>query len=278
MSALPALTRPLPDLAAWVAHFADAPIPVRADTAEALEALRANEDEVDANMLGELIAGDPLMSLKLMAHAARHRSARQVTNPETVTAAIVMMGISPFFRAFGPQPTVEDHLAARPDALDGMHHVLRRGRRAAQFALAFAVHRMDPHTATIHQAALLHGFAELLLWVHAPDLALGLQQARVAEPQRRSADLQRHHLNVTLDELQEALMRRWHLSEMLTRISDARHAESPSVRNVLLAIRVARHTANGWNDPALPDDLNELGELLQLAPDKVLALLQDIER
>jgi hypothetical protein len=38
----PRLTQPLRDLAAWTEHFHSAEIPVLAETAEALEALRAN--------------------------------------------------------------------------------------------------------------------------------------------------------------------------------------------------------------------------------------------
>ena len=55
------LAGPLPTLEAWTAHFQAAPIPVLASTAEALEALRAREDEVDANLIGETVAVDPLM-------------------------------------------------------------------------------------------------------------------------------------------------------------------------------------------------------------------------
>ena len=36
----------------------------------------------------------------------------------------------------------------------------------------FAAHRMDHDAAVLHEAALLHDFAELLLWVRAPALAL----------------------------------------------------------------------------------------------------------
>jgi hypothetical protein len=46
---------------------------------------------------------------------------------------------------------------------------------------------------------------------------------------------------------------------------------------VNLAIRVARHSARGWDDAALPDDLREIGELLQLTPTHTLHLLQDID-
>lgn len=271
------LTQALPDLQAWTRHFAAADIPVLRDTADALEGLIANQDDVDANLLGEMIAPDPLMTLKLMAHAARNRSSRLLTDPETVTAVIVMMGITPFFISFGTQPAVEDHLRDQPQALAGLQEVLRRGRRGAQFALAFAVHRMDANTSVIHQAALLHDFAELLLWVHAPKLALAIHGAQQADPALRSADIQRRLLHIELADLQQSLMKTWRLSEMLTRISDERHADHPSVRTVLLAIRVARHSARGWSNPALPDDVTEIGDLLQLSPAATMTLLQDID-
>ena len=131
------LTQPLADLSAWVACFRDAEIPVIADTADALEAMREREDDVDANLIGEMIADDPLMTLKVMAYGAKNRPARVVTEPETVTSTLVMMGISPFFRAFGPQPVLENMLADRPEALAGLKAVLRRASRAANFDDAF---------------------------------------------------------------------------------------------------------------------------------------------
>ena len=111
------LSQPLRDLGAWTAHFRAAEIPVLAETAEALEALRLNEDDVDANGIGEMISDDPLMTLKVLAFSSTHRGSRVVTDTETVIAALVMMGISPFFAAFGPQPTVEERLQAQPEAL-----------------------------------------------------------------------------------------------------------------------------------------------------------------
>ena len=108
------LTTPLPSLDAWVDAFARAEIPVLAETAESLEHMRATEDDVDAHGLGEMIATDPLMTLKVLAHASEQRRGRSSglrADAETVTAAIVLMGITPFFRDFGPQPTLEAVLA-----------------------------------------------------------------------------------------------------------------------------------------------------------------------
>ena len=122
----PPIARALPDLQAWTAHFLAAPLPVLADTAERLEAYRANEDAVDAHLLAETVSADPLMSLKLMAHVAGVRSQRSTTDPETVTAALVMLGISPFFRAFGPQTTVDAAPRRATRGLQGLGEVLRR--------------------------------------------------------------------------------------------------------------------------------------------------------
>jgi len=263
------------DLAAWTAHLHGADIPVLAETSEALEALRANEDQVDANSLGELIASDPLMTLKLLAYACTHRSARMVTDTETVIAALVMMGIGPFFRAFGLQPTVEDWLADQPEALDGLQETLRRSHRAANFALGFAVHRMDHDAPVIHAAALLHDFADLLVWCHAPALALAIRAKQDADPTLRSSAAQLAVLHIELPDLQQALMKAWRLPELLVRVSDDRHAEHPSVRSVTLALRLARHTAHGWNNPAIPDDVAEIAALLNISAAATLQLLHE---
>lgn len=261
----PLMVRPLPDLTAWTAHFQATSIPVLASSAEALEGMRQREDDVDANLIGETIAGDPLMTLRVLAFAAANRPPRMVTDTGTVTAAIVMMGISPFFRAFGTLPTVEDRLAAQDGALEGVQAVLRRSNRAATFALAFAVHRMDPDTPLIHQAALLHDFAELLLWCHAPALALELRDRQRREPTLRSAIAQRAVLGVELADLQLALTRTWRLHDLLVRTADERHAEHPSVKTVALAVRLARHSALGWDNAALADDFSEAAGLLNLS-------------
>ena len=144
MSARLRLTAPLHSLDAWVNAFAQAEIPVLTETAEALEHMRATEDDVDAHGLGEMIATDPLMTLKVLAHASelkRGRSTGLQAAPETVTAAIVLMGITPFFRDFGPQPTLETVLADNDAALLGLSRVMQRAERASRFALGFAAHR-----------------------------------------------------------------------------------------------------------------------------------------
>lgn len=273
----PALPSTPRDLDGWVRQFREYDVPVLAETADTLEVLRNNEDALDARALAEVIAADPLMTLKLLSHAGRNRPSRATGEAETVTAALVMMGIGPFFRTFGPQPSVEVLLESSPAALAGLRAVLRRAHRAARFALGFAVHRRDHDAAVIHEAALLHDFAEMLLWCHAPTLALVILERQRLDPTLRSAAVQKEVLHAELSDLQHALMCAWRLPELLVWISDERHAGHPSVRNVTLAVRLARHTANGWDNAAIPDDVREISELLQMGVEPTLQILRDLD-
>lgn len=277
----PHLQRPLSDLAAWTRHFAHQPIPVLATSAAAVHCLAARDaagDEgVDAQLIVKGVGQDPLMALRILSHVALQRSSRREVQVETITEALVLMGVSPFFRAFADLPVLEALLQDQPEALRGAQAVLHRGLRAGQFALGFSVHRMDGDAPQVLQAAQLHDFAELLLWVHAPVLALNVQQLQQVHPGLRSAEAQRRVLGIELQDLQQALMHEWRLPELLIRLSDERHASHPSVRSVLLAIRVARHSAHSWDNPGLPDDILEVSELLQLSPDHARKLLIELD-
>jgi HD-like signal output (HDOD) protein len=278
MNAITTIAAPPPNLAAWLARWRNAPIPVLASTAAAVAELAQHEDAVDAHLLAEAIGSDPLMTLKLLSHVGS--TSQRETDVETVTGALVLMGVGPFFRCFGELPTFEAALAQAPDsaaALDGGRAVLVRAHRAARFALGFAAHRLDPDAAVIHEAALLHDFAELLLWCHAPALALEIAHRQRVDATLRSADAQRAVLGIELADLQQALMKAWRLPALLIRLGDDRHAEHAQVKNVLLAVRVARHTTLGWDNAAVPDDVADIGALLQLGPAPTLKLLHEID-
>jgi HD-like signal output (HDOD) protein len=276
LAATPMVDVALPDLASWTEHFRRVDIPVLGETAQALEAMRAHEDGTDANSLGEMIANDPLMTLKVLAYASSHRAERVVTDTETVTATLVLMGITPFFQAFGPQPTVQARLAELPDALQGLRAAVRRAHRGANFALAFAVRRMDPDAPVVHAVALLHEFADMLLWCHAPRLQLRIQALQRADPTLRSAVAQQRVLNVEVVDLQAALMRTWRLPELLTKMGDDLHADNANVRSIELGARLARHTAVDWDNPAVPDDITAIAELLNLSVPAAWTLVQGI--
>jgi HD-like signal output (HDOD) protein len=280
------LTRALTDLAAWTNHLREADIPIFQSTATELAVLaqaEAQHGDVDALRLAEPIARDPLMALKLMAFVSRRRRdsgtarASMGTGPETVVAALVMCGIGPFFEAFSQPRTVEQALCDDRDALSGLQRVVRRAHRASHFALGFAVHRMDDDAPVLHLAALLSDFAEMLLWCQAPSLALEICMRQADDPRLRSAVAQREVLNVTLAELEQSLMRAWSLPELLVRLTDGAHARDPQVRTVELAVRLARHTQDGWHNAALADDIEDLSQLLGLSVQAAHALARELD-
>lgn len=270
------LQQALPGLPAWVRHFQSQDIPVLASSAELLEALRVDEDGADARLIGEAFQHDPLMTLKVLIAASQLGRERRNADAETITSAVVLMGITPFFTQFGPQTSVEEWLQGQDFALAGAEAVLRRSSRAAKFALAFAAHRMDQDAQVIHSAALLHDFAEVLLWCHAPVLAERIHQMQVADPALRSVKAQRQVLGIELTALEQALMKTWHLPPLLAHITDDRSEHDPQAQCVRLAVRVARHSAQGWDNAAIPDDVRDIGALLNLAGEPTLRLLQDI--
>ena len=266
------------DMGGWMALLSKAPVPVLRSSALALEELRANEDAVDAHLLAETFAGDPLMILNVLSYVARLRQGHDGSDPETLTSALVMMGITPFFRAFGCQQELEARLESRPAALAGARRILTRGHRASRFALAFAVHRMDHDAAVLQEAALLHDFVELLMWIHASDLCEEVDRRQRADPALRTADVQSDVFGLRLPDLQHALMLRWRLPQLLIDVSDdSQEAKSSQARTVVLAIRLARHTAVDWNNPAIADDVREIASLLHMAERPTADLLRDLD-
>jgi HD-like signal output (HDOD) protein len=262
------LQEPLKDLVAWTRYFLQSEIPVLAETSLALEELRAKEEDVDAGMLAELIDTDPFMTMKVLAYVSAKRRNLESTQTETVVSSLIMMGVAPFFRNFGLQATVQDHLTSQPAALEALLGLMKRAKRAAHFATGFAVHRGDTDVAVIRQAAFLHDFAEMLMCCYAPTMEMEIRAMQQANPTLRSVSLQRFVFNIDLNDLRQELMKHWRFSELLVRISDGKHPEHPTVRNVLLAVRLARHTELGWDNAALPDDIEDISKLLN-APARV---------
>jgi HD-like signal output (HDOD) protein len=273
-----------PSLKAWTEALSAVDIPVLPGSVAELEQLRAIEEArgtVDAHTLADSLGHDPLMTLKVLAHVSRYCTRLSVEPPETLVGAIVMQGIGPFFQSFSATPTIIDWLRSQPDALSGLIKVITRARRASHFAMSFAIRRQDEDVAVIQEAALLHDFAEMLLWCHAPTLALQIASRLKGDYTLRSADVQQEVLGVQLGDLGQELMREWQLPDLLIRCTNDRNTQDPKIRSVVLGVQIARHTQHGWDDPhaqaALPDDVKEVARLLNLSNDAAMRLLVGLD-
>lgn len=264
------IEHPLSSIDAYVAFFSQHELPVLKKTQRALAQLREREDTVSGKEIAHLVLQDPLMTLKVLAYIEAHRGRRQNHDITTIGHAIMMLGITPFFREFDALPTVEDRLKSYPQALLGVVRVIARARRAAQWARDWAVLRHDMDVDEITVATLLHDCAEVLCWIFAPKLSLQLRDTILASEGMRSADAQMQVFGVTAHDLQLALARHWRLPDLLVTLMGDSESDNPRVRTVRAALSLARHSQHGWDDPALPDDYTELEQLLHLSRENVL--------
>lgn len=258
------IEQPLLDKDAWIHFFSQADLPILRHSANELEHLHEMADSTNGRILAGVIIQDPLLTLRVLVYIESHRTQRQSVDIATVDRAIMMIGMTPFFRDFQNLPIVEDQLKAHPQALLGLLKAINRARRAAHWARHWAILRRDMDVEEIMLATLLHDLAELLMWLFAPSLALKVSEAQRAQPHQRSATIQSEIYGVPLYQLKLALAEAWHLPALLVQLLDHQHTENPRVRNVKLAVDLARHSANGWNDAALPDDFAAIRDLLHI--------------
>lgn len=250
----------------WIALMSASALPVLGRTLSLLETLRSDEDNIRPRDISQLVLHDPLMALRVLRFFKAYRSARTLADITTVERAIMMLGVSPFFRAFTGLRSVEADLASDRSAYRGMMAVVSRSRHAALHARAWAQIRHDIESDEVVIAALLHDMAEMLLWYFAPAQAEEIGVKLAQDPNLRSADVQRAVLGFSLNDLQLALAAAWGLPPLTNSLMDDYRADRPRARNVLLAVNLARHAANGWEDAALPEDLGSIRRLIGKTP------------
>jgi HD-like signal output (HDOD) protein len=265
------IERPLQDVNAWVAYFDQVQVPVLRRTVEELARLREHEDEVDTRELADVILHDPLMTLRVLRFLQTHHARRQLQEITTIAHALMMVGTTSFFRHFSDLPLVEDLLANQVAGLTGLRRTMSRARHAALYAQDWAALRHDIESDEVMVAALLRDLAEMLMWCFAPRLMMQVRALMQSQRGMRSAEAQKRVLGFRGIELQLALVRAWRLPQLLQTLMDEDHAEQPRVKNVTLAVRLARHSANGWDDPALPNDYAEIARFLHLSEEAVHA-------
>ena len=267
------IEKPFTEPDGWIQFFCQAELPVLRHTVVELERLREKADTVNARTLASVILKDPMMTMRVLRYIEEHRRERQLTDITTIERALMMIGIVPFFRDFANLPQVEAQLSGHPQALLGLIKVINRCLKAAHWAREWAILRHDLDVDEITVAALLRNGAEMLMWAFAPTLALQVKAMQRADKALRSSVAQKEIYQITLNELGVALAKEWRLPELITTLMDPSQIDGPRVKNVTLATDLARHSANGWDDAALPDDYTAISELLHINVETVLRKL-----
>lgn len=268
------ITTPFSDLESWVSYFRSADIPVLKHTVTELNKLRDQADSVNARAISSIVMSDPLMALRLLAFVEAQRKQRQVTDITTIERVILMIGMGPFFKEFEHIPYIEDQLSSNPKSLLALLKIIQRNRKAAYWAREWALMRKDLEVEEIMLAALLHDASELLVWAFAPALAQQVKAIQIADKQVRSKTAQMQVLGITYQDLQIDISKALHLPELLTDLMN--HSDGTTSQrelNVKLAADLARHSANGWDDAALPDDYKAICDLLRISQETLFKKL-----
>lgn len=260
-------------LNSWVATLSQSELPVLKHTARELAELRSDDNKLSAHAIANIIASDPLMTVKLLRYLQLHKRRAQSSEVMQVEQALLMLGIEPFFKYVAAEPLIETLLKPHIVALPPLLRVVHRAHRASEYAYDWAVQLRDLHYEEVRIAALLHDMAEMLMWCFAPDKMLEIRQIQLNDKSLRSRDVQQQILGCTLNELQHELTVQWKLPELLLNLLDESCMKQTRVRNVALAVNLARHSSNGWDDAALPDDYKDIGELLRLPADEVMLMI-----
>ena len=258
----------------WVSLLTGADLPVLKHTARDLIALRADDKRLNAHTIAQIIASDPMMTVKLLRYLQQHKRKAQTAEVIQVKQALLMLGVEPFFNNIPPQPLAEEMLKSHAVALPPMLRVVHRSYRASEYAREWAVQLHDLHYEEVRVAALLHDIAEILMWCFAPTMMLEIHDMQQKDKMLHSRSAQEQVLGFALVDLQKELTLQWGLPELLLVLMNDSSAKQPRVRNVELAVNLARHSANGWDDAALPDDYKDIGELLRIPAAQVMAMVE----
>ncbi len=263
------------DAKAWLKKLSRVNIPVLKQTARGLAKLKLDEDNLSARDISIVALNDPFMVFKILSYAKKHPGKHQVQDLVEVEAAIIMMGTSTFFRNLAPDLLVDDRLASDIPALTHLLKLIKRAHRAAYYAADWAAMQKDLHSEEVWIAALLHDFAEMLMWCFAPDKMNKIFALQQANKSLRSKDVQEHVLGFHLMDLQKELIRIYGMPPLLSQLmNDDVEELDKRASNVSLAVNLARHSANGWDDAALPDDYEAIAKFLHVDVERVLFLIK----
>lgn len=255
---------PFPGTAAWVEHFKEVELPILRLTSTRLAELRDSADVINTRELANIIAHDPLMTLRIFRFMKENRSRSQNAEITTIERSLMMIGTQRFYDSCQDLPIIEHQLKGYPKAMLGLLKVIARSRQASIWARDWALLRQNTRFEEISLAALLHDFVEILMHCFAPSLATTVRERLAAHPGLRTRAVQEEVFGAPPQEIMRELIGLWGLPELLLSLLDPANAETSNVRNVNLAVDLARHTATGWQNPALQDDLPAISELVHL--------------
>ena len=249
------------DLHGWAQFLGETTLPILTSTQNSLSEMKLTDDTLLPSELSVAILRDPLFTVSILRHLQKHRNKLRTVDITTIEHALMMLGVEPFFRQFGQAPTISELMVGKQIAVEAILKVARRSYVASRLAQDWAAKSMDIESEEIQVASLIHDVAEMLLWIRAPGHAFMIRKIMAEDPSIRSLDAQHKVIGVSLVDVEIEICHAWGLPELLIQLLRDQ-SKNHRMNCVSLAVKIARHSANGWDNPALPDDWTEAAALL----------------
>lgn len=231
--------------------------PVLAQTAKRLNQFAENIETAEVKHLTEVVLDDPAMAFRLLSDVDALLD--RPPTMTTVTSAILLLGVEPFFKRYVGLHPVEQALASHSDALEEYRRLVRLSRRAARLVGAFCVPCHDPDVGGLFLAGLLHALANLQACIEHPE------QVESARRQRPDLAETGRILNAAGFPKQFALL-----------VTGDQERLDPQMRRVRLAVDISTALESGWSAPELADLLAEVSALLGLSKTGAIDLVRGV--
>lgn len=256
----------------WVSDVSLEQLPVLRRTALSLGYLAKNAEGISAADIGEVVLNDPLMTLKVIAHANGRVHGHFGAEIATVHAAVIMVGVPPFFKHFRSLKSIEELRPLTERESQGLLNCLIRVHHAAWQARDLAILRADIKSEEVYVGTLLHDMGEMVMWCVAPEMMLKILKA-VRRQQISREDAEKALLGFTLWDFQQALVEKWKLPELLVGFMDNQNSLNPRSLMAIIGSALARHAALGWHSPKLLADYEVIAGQFNFSTDEVIDIV-----
>ena len=232
----------LADLVQWV----EGGVPVLRATATALTRMAAEQEGVSANAVSTTILRDPLMTLRVLRFLQSHRTRSQTADITTIAHALMMLGLTRFFREFAELSVLPEPPSASATPVLRAYELMSQARLAAWIARDWAVQRHDIDPDEVMVAALVYDIDILLMTLYRGATELETDAHEHAQQRER-------------------LLQQLGVPGAIRELTERAQSHDPRLLNVRLACRLAMHCSKGWQQAAIDEDLADAHRLLRIS-------------
>lgn len=208
------------------------------------------------DVLSEIVLQDPFLSLKILVSLSYRKKTSLSLDVDSINKCIMLIGMKEVFNIALNSSVCMMH--------DGLNIAIQRARYAAAMANKISIIRYDILPEEVALSALLADLGELMLWVFKPELTTEIRQAMLDGKYNRNQNAQLAIANFKFKDLSIILAKEWFLPEPIIEIIDYANHTQIRAKVAKICVDLARHIYEPKGDLAIPDDINQLHDLINL--------------